>query len=130
VTFVQALPVQARSGTLNTSTLAVPAGLQSVTVRIDVPVAGQSNPFVLPAQQLLAEIRLSYDGGLTFPDATNSGRWNGMPTWNGTDGGWGKGGPPVVGVGFAPGRYPTHFRAGYTVENGPISFGVSVEEVA
>lgn len=129
MTFVQVLPVQSRSGTANSPSSPVPPGLRSVTVRLDVPVTGQSNPFVLPTQQVYAEVRLSYDNGATFPDV-NSGRWNGLASWDGTSGGWGKGGPPIMAIGFSPDRYPTHYRAGYTVEAGPISFGVSVEEVA
>lgn len=121
------LPVQNRNNSLLSGAAAIPANLNEVAFRMDVPASGVGNPFILITQQVNGTIELSYDGGNTFPDVQTV-PFFGSVTWNGTTGGWGRsGGPPIMATQFSPDRYPTHVKVGYTVVSGPVSFGASYQ---
>lgn len=130
--FQQLLPVQNRSGTLQSGQYPpagqgrLPAGYDHVTVRIDLGPAGNPNDFTNPAQAILLRIEWSRDDGATWINTGDMACY-GSPTRQ-----WGRTQSPyslyiAQGVPPAP-YYPTHVRAGYALI-GTVRFGVSVEAV-
>lgn len=130
--FQQVLNVQNRSGTLQSGQYPpsgqgrLPAGLDRVTVRIDLGAAGNPNDFTNAAQAILLRIEWSRDDGATWINTGDMSLY-GSPTRE-----WGRSRSPAglfIAQGVPQGEfYPTHVRAGYALI-GTVRFGISVDAV-
>lgn len=135
MTFIQLLPVANRNSTISSGTRPVPGNtnLNGATIRIDcttgtlsTPFTGFTDPFSGSSMSITISTAFSWDGGTTFPESASS-------TFIGESTGvWGKTMAPLLtrGIPFnsALGGRPDHYMATLTLSNGPISFGVSLEE--
>lgn len=126
--FIQVLPAANRSGTLSTGTRNLPATVNGAALRVDaLPFAGKSRPFSDPTMEIRLTISFSWDGGATFPESGGTSAF-GNPT------GWGKSGTdnPMfardVPFNSNLGGRPNRYRADLEIINGPITFGLSIDD--
>lgn len=130
------------NGLVHTGPRTVPVGFVSATVTIQcttgtpaTPFAGFAHPFSSAAMSIEFGAEWSWDGGVTWPEAS-TGTQVGSPT-----GSWGtsrKTGLPIMapeidlGMPFnsALGGNPGTYRGGFRVAGGPITFGYTVTENA
>ena len=136
--FTQLLPIANHAtGQVSTAARPLPANIVGAAIRIDcttgnpaTPFAGIPNPFNQPGMRIVIITAFSWDGGTTFPEQAST------PALPSATGVWGDGPfasmAPVLyrGIPFngSLGTRPTHYRAGWVVTGGPISFGVSIAE--
>lgn len=120
--FTQLLAVGNRSGSSKTVTRSVPDGFVSIAVRLDLPRTGVPNPFTDPVMQITIMVEVSYDGGSTWHHFVGGTVHGGATMRNGS--------PNLIffkEIPPSPDPYPTHTRGDYTVTNGPVSMGLSME---
>lgn len=133
--FTQLLPIANRNSGLSSGTRPVPGNTQlnGATFRIDcttgtlsAPFTGFTDPFSDPSMSITISTAFSWDGGTTFPESA-SATFTGQST-----GVWGKTMAPLLSRSLpfnaALGGRPDHYMATLTLSNGPITFGVSLEE--
>lgn len=141
-TTILTVPVQTRAnGLVHTGNRQIPANFAAAIFTVNCttgnpagPFTGFADPFSDPNMAIEFGAQWSWDGGATWTDMT-TGTVQGSPTgtW-GTDRHTGAAiMAPSVGIGLpfdaTKGGSPTNYRAGMLVAGGPITFGVTVQEV-